>query len=1852
MPESPAADTIEQTITKIRAALRDYIEATYHISDAALVARRRVLLNQEGVLFRAPYIESTPRYRTSRRFADLDIPESAKTLFAAMTRGYGSRPPLIYDPPYTHQAEALETAASRGMSAVITTGTGSGKTESFLLPLLAKLAAEASGSPASFAMPAIRAILLYPMNALVNDQLSRLRTLFGDDRVTEQFTAWAGRPARFARYTSRTLYPGVRTAKKDQVRLKPIEHFYIALLQQAAGPDSPERDEARELIANLKARGKWPSKPDLLGWYGASRSRWQDPQSGEFIRAVLRQEDAELFTRHEVLDSPPDLLVTNYSMLEYMLMRPLERPVFDRTEAWLAANPGERLLLVIDEAHMYRGAAGAEVGLLLRRLRARLGIPADRLQVICAGASFTDTEYARDFAAQLAGKAPDDFRSVYGELALREGGAVGSTDDARALAAVPLAEFYEAPDDRGRSSAVQGFLSYRQTGRDEGPPEGALYEALHDFPPMSQLVNLTMRTAMPLSELGARVFPGQDAALADKAVTALLALGSAAHPSENEAGLLPCRVHAFFRGLPGLWACTDPACPAVSPDSSGGPTGALYSQPRNACTCGARVFEFYTCRNCGSAYARGYTDDLKEPSFLWNEPGEAFRSVTGEVTELHALDLLLEEPSDPATVELADLDMTTGRLNPRALGNRTRRVYLPPPRLRDEPAEAGDENEVEDDARSGKKRRQGPSGEFRPCGVCGTQANFGRSSVQDHQTKGDQPFQALITRQIEVQPPGVQPRTDFAPLRGRKVLTFSDSRQTAARLAPNLQNYSMRDVLRPLIMRGWRELSSVVPALSLEDLYLAVLIGAAQLSVRLRPELKGTESLHFMTEVETALQRDALHDPEELTELRMGGSQPPQSLLRNMIITVTDRHLGFQPLGLASIRERSGLKRRILALPAIPGVAETDPAKLALARLWLGHWIVPGIWFNSMQLDSYRTLRGVQPASGSFTSMDRWLSQAKNTFDRTWLPTLVRDFCEMRARNKYVLRAANVALDIVGEWAVCRVCRTTQRPFPGADRCINCRRNAVETIDPKSDAVFTARKGYYRASSVAAMSDPPARPVAIVAAEHTAQLNAAQADEVFSKAEEHELLFQDVDLSTGRPDERPATAIDVLSCTTTMEVGIDIGTLSGVALRNMPPSRASYQQRAGRAGRRGNSVATVVAFGSSDGHDEHYFADPDAMIRGPVKDPVLTLNNGEIARRHVTAYLLQRYLHLRLRDIKPEDQPQLFEVLGSVPDFARSTNKLNRGDLEEWLRENSNTLAAEVDDWLPTELPQQERAAVLRDLPSSTLKVIDGALAGGPDEGAPSGDGQDDSAAVADGAAEEGEELANPHRAKDNLLDRLLYKGVLPRYAFPTDVVSFYVFDREQSNRFRPEYRYAPSQGLPAALTQYAPGKEVWIDGKLWTSGALFSPMSGDLHDAWQGRLLYFECRLCHYARTQEHDQAEVGANRDCPACGTPGTFGPGRNWIRPPGFAHPQSQEERTSLEDLPPRSYATRAKLVAGGPDAAGWTPVTSRIREHFERRHLLVSNTGPRQQGYTYCTKCGMIEPTSVPTGIITGPHPKPYPDPRSPGCPGSRSTRRLVLGADFISDVLLISLTVEPPLTLKPGLLATNVALRTLSEATTIAATRQLEIEPSELQAEYRPALTDAGHLGLEAEIYLYDTLPGGAGFARRVKDLGQSIFDDAIDLLEGCPADCEQSCYRCLRRFGNRFEHSLLDRRLGASLLRYLVRMEEPVLDPARTDRATGQLYEDLARQGLDGTVLERNTRVDMPRFGPVTAPILARSATREMIIGIHGPLTPDYAADESLRSAMARGVTAYLADEIVISRNLPWASAAVIAELG
>ncbi len=1854
--------TVQETIDTLHETLRGYIEATYHIADPGVVAQRRQLLETAGGIFQIPFLESTPRYVTGKRFAEMaDIPTAAREVYTRLSDPALGEP-LLFDPPYAHQADAIGTILRESRNLMIMTGTGSGKTESFLLPILGKLAIEAHDRPKQFAdHAAVRAMVLYPMNALVNDQLGRLRLLFGDARVIEMFEKWTGRPATFARYTSRTPYAGVRNRKKDGRRLKSIGEFFVTLEQaasrHAAGTPivAAEDKRAFELVETLRAKGKWPAKGRIAEWFGSGN--WLDSQ-GKFRRAIALEDDAELITRYEAQTAPPDLLITNYSMLEYMMLRPIERPIFEQTRAWLEACPDEKFLIVLDEAHLYRGAQGAEVGLLLRRLRERLAIPADRFQVICATASFSEAGKAKAgaFGAALSGADPTSFEPAPGDYQLRPYPAVGGQADLDALLSVDLDTFY-AETETERDAAIARFLDFRSVDASLGHGP-ALYAALETYGPFSKLVNDTMRAARSFQELRELIFPNAPEEAGDRAINALLALGSRARLKPDDASLLPCRVHAFHRGLPGLWACMDPECETLPSEARGGPIGRLYAQPRDRCGCGAPVLEYFTCRYCGTSYARAYAKDVANPEHLYADPGDALLTEGGATVAFQPLDLLLETPPTPAQGLERIYDLSSGLLDPDPLGPRTRSVYLKPQIATLAPPGSSDE-EDEDDGEAGDDAAPAASpGQFVPCGCCGRRVRGGKSSVQDHVTKGDQPFQALLSAQIKVQPPGPTAATEFAPLRGRKVLVFSDSRQVAARLAPTLQLFSLRDTLRALLPVGYRDLlqhPGFGSSLTLDRAWLAVVVAAYRLEVRLRPELEGPETMPRVEDTAPG----AIPDTPQLFELL--GKKPPANLTKAIFEVLRDNILGLEPLAIASLVEAPGITKKVLELPDLPGLAETPEQKLAVVRVWLRAWLRKnGVWFRDMPDSWWGPGQLVRAHKGIFTTLKYVFSTGdlKKSFQKLWLPTLLQYFTEDPPAGRR-MEARNLSLAIGGEWQRCSQCTSVHRPIETVPVCIDCGSSGLQSFDPDTDLVFNARKGFYRKPVMEALAIERPTLMSLIAAEHTAQLNAAQADEAFSQAEHHEMQFQDIDLAWRTIDQHKTTSIDVLSSTTTMEVGIDIGALSGVALRNMPPGRANYQQRAGRAGRRGNAVATVVAFGSADSHDDHYFTNPREMIRGEVIDPRLTLENPNIAKRHIRAFLLQRYHEARLPQLDSSDEnlANLFSVLGTVGDFKDPAKPLNRADLAAWLQQECAALSEAIDRWLPSELSSNDRAALLGGFSADLLKAVDEAIDGTAAEPLPlTADddaeenpptvapwvGADDSAQQADADVPPPELDPQPDNdalvdaAADNLLDRLLYWGVLPRYAFPTDVAPFYVFS-PKSTAYRARMEFAPSQGLNLALSQYAPNKQIWIKNKQYTSRAIYSPYRDDRFNAWGKRRLYFECSRCGHAMTDLYDKDRRDISITCEACKTPQSFGPAKPWFRPPGFAHLWYQPAPSTPDEPNETAYATRAKLVmpSGG---TGAILLNSQLSALEARPRLLVSNSGPDGEGYHYCTKCGRIESVSAPVDNIRQPHPLPYPNDNEPLCEHIPS-RGVVLGADFPTDIALFAIRLEAPFKLPPANSETLSAMRTICEALAKAACRLLEIEIGEILAEYRPALnSEAGAAGTLVEIFLYDTLAGGAGFSPQLASRGLELFQTALDILETCPEGCDSSCYRCLRSFRNRLDHALLDRHVGAQIVRHILTGDVPAFAESRATTALTILGDELERQFAGHYDIVRS-------FTPSTkAPLIVRriSDAAETLIDVHSPVARDIPIFGTQAS------NAIIVDEQMVRRHL----GAVVERIG
>ncbi|HVU70151.1 MAG TPA: hypothetical protein VHD63_23675, partial [Ktedonobacteraceae bacterium] len=496
--------------------------------------------------------------------------------------------------------------------------------------------------PASFRLPGMRALLLYPMNALVNDQLTRLRQIFRHPRLNDWLRQQAriDRPLRFGMYTSRTPYPGVMSKDRNAQQLLPLLDYYLQL-----------EDRQPEQANELKQRGRWPAL-DLAALRQAILAG----------NATPGKDDVELYTRHQIQQWCPDVLVTNYSMLEYMLMRPIEQSLFQQTAAWLAEDEANTLLIVLDEAHLYNGVTGSEIALLLRRLHARLGISRERVRYILTSASLDPGEHGSsdvlNFARDLVGtRFPGtiDFTIIQGKRLDPPQIAPEKSRDPQqereALSAFDLSAFTQRAAHPAPAQAAIARLARNM--RWPEPPEMDMVPAylgqhLSTLQTFRRLWTITSGQATAFQHLAGQLFPQLTEEARGIPTSALLSLAAAARTADGRP-LLPVRAHLFFRGLPPVYACINPRCHARrAADGEAGPLGALWLSPRLHCECGARVYELYAHRNCGTLFLRAFASDA-QAEFYWHEPGEG-NTRTGET-------LLLVGKPHPRTSEYEEIDL-------------------------------------------------------------------------------------------------------------------------------------------------------------------------------------------------------------------------------------------------------------------------------------------------------------------------------------------------------------------------------------------------------------------------------------------------------------------------------------------------------------------------------------------------------------------------------------------------------------------------------------------------------------------------------------------------------------------------------------------------------------------------------------------------------------------------------------------------------------------------------------------------------------------------------------------------------------------------------------------------------------------------------------------------------------------------------------------------------------------------------------------------------------------------------------------------------------------------------------------
>ena len=562
---------------RIQAAIREgylrYFDTAFWLRDEKLMAERRRLLEQDGHVLQDALIEPVPTYplgRTIREVCEdtgLDRPMADR--LGAMLFGADGRFRL-----WEHQARSLHVSLARDdrdpRNIIVTSGTGSGKTECFLLPVFARLLVEArswgwqpkldrwwasdrgvwQGCRAGATREAaVRAMILYPTNALVEDQVSRLRL------AVESFVSGDSPPEIFfGRYTSATLGLGEVPSSRSEPRVRRL---------------------AGELRDMESERDGLAHREDEI------KCQFPDPRRGE------------LLTRWDMLASPPDILVTNYSMTNVMLMREREASIFEATRRWLAADSERCFTFVVDELHAYRGTQGTEVAFIVRSLLRRLGLAPDsrQLRIVATSASLS-RQSGREFAEQFFGVPADTFEIVSGAPRVNP-----------PLVRLPRSPFTRLMQERDLERRRRQATALCR----EHDPAGALAAACQ---------RQGAPRAAALSVIAERVFSQGSGVEDDAAVDGLL---WAIAEAEGASGDVRFRAHHFFRLVRGLWACCNPNCSEIADEyrSSARQVGRLYATPRIQCTCGSRVLELLYCYECGEPFLGGFAEEVEEEDAAW-----------------------------------------------------------------------------------------------------------------------------------------------------------------------------------------------------------------------------------------------------------------------------------------------------------------------------------------------------------------------------------------------------------------------------------------------------------------------------------------------------------------------------------------------------------------------------------------------------------------------------------------------------------------------------------------------------------------------------------------------------------------------------------------------------------------------------------------------------------------------------------------------------------------------------------------------------------------------------------------------------------------------------------------------------------------------------------------------------------------------------------------------------------------------------------------------------------------------------------------------------------------------------------
>lgn len=1867
---------------RLRDFFLTYLDTAYRIRHSGLSATRRQLLREPGTLAAEPYLEPVPRYRACDYKLEslLDdwqgnpiasFPPRTRAAFVEIVlsglfpgrnvEGKAIGRESLFN-PYEHQMAMLERGLRPGHPAIVTSGTGSGKTESFMLPALGaivneatkwpkppagylrgrwweeskerfspKRSGETAGRPA-----AVRALILYPMNALVEDQMTRLRrTLDSDEARLAMDRHLGGNRIFFGRYTGATTVTGF------------LDH-------PRRGDDAQERRRRQRKIAELaESLTEFERDHDLARRHDVETQG--KPELTQFLFPAT--DGAEMLSRWDMQSHPPDILVTNASMLGTMLAREVEAPIFAKTREWLERDPDAYFYLVLDELHLIRGSAGTETAGLLRALIHRLGLhrPACRhkLRLLASSASLP----TEGLEGERSLKYLEAFFGPFGTSA--DANDEGFTDRSQwTKCIVPGTQVLppEPPVSRLDPTPFNRFLdSLSPDGelvRNVDPNSQAFRDALADchealighrvsepFPDMlkaavegaaSALVWACKTSAAgePLAAratsvatISERIFgaAGIEERKATRGLAVLRGIGDPLAKLGFDIGDSPSfRIHQFVRSIEGLFATPvlRPSDGSIDYVGVSVERGMTYTSTQEG---HRRKFEVVYCEACGESFLGGMRGEqasgAAEIELLPASPDLGALPEAGGIGHYEQLsyrEFAMFWPSTNAPADSGENEAWVDAVLDTSTGVVSRR------------SGAGEDPSVIPgrlfhclDVKRSHHRNIGSVGTAGPdcCPACGVsyaprqKPRF--SPIRSFRSGFTKTSQLLATEMFEV----LHASGSLA-----KAVAFSDSRQDAANAAMEIESSHYQDLRRFMIMElatriansdsNADEVAKLKEELDLarakEDYArLAILApqiqrlkdasGQDRIPLKSIVEQKSAEAGYGTSLMMQELVKLGVHPTDDVgvkklskfewTELfrrengrllwKNGG--PDASLIeriRGEVIDEQDPHVDEVLFSRSYFAlEETGLGYPTLFSTEVPPDAEPMDA-------WLR------VFGDAYRVSSNRYLsEETKPWTDSIPKRNRAYLLAKAMRPADPDQEVANVLLRLRELGHYdgIVDAGRLGVRMTKashKYWRCERCSRVHL-HAGVGLCTRCR-HRLDVAKP--DGVVEE----LWANNFLAQRITRGRREGVSAFRLRCEELTGQTGSPAERLRRFKGIFVEAKPDVGLELHKAASEIDLLSVTTTMEVGIDIGALQAVYQANMPPQRFNYQQRVGRAGRRGQAYSVVVTLCRSRSHDLHYFRSPQSITGDRPPPPFLAVDHLDIPLRLLRKIWLAAAFELLKLDFGP-DYPGdngsgdvHGEFVGATAFYEPDSQW---PELVASALERAISTRNEFADVLGRGMPERAEELVEQLSVQSLMDQL----------------------------------MGQRHAARyftGGLAQFLAEKGLFPMYGMPTRVRNLYL--GLKANGARRVAWDGVDRDLDVAIYEFSPGQLLTRDKQKhkaigFTAPLLPPSVRGDYVSMadpdpqwWNATHFVTECPGCR-GRMLLDDKPEEPFS--CVDCSTEVTADNARKYHVPAGFRTSFKAEDAREDQELSPVRRIVAAEIHDVEISSVAGTNMSIHAGAGAS---ILRLNDGPQPEGDVepagYEIQFANQKSVFMPRGyMVRGPALKNQwvtPDTCS-GKPwwetddqakeegirliSQKPTEALYLGLDAIPSGLRLGAL---------GRTANKAAVRAAAvSATQLVVQRaslELDVDPDEFEA-LEPRLRRGMPI-----IQIADNLVNGAGFCRRLAErepdgtptivrLIRSMLEDEDDRIvrtfrdDSHRRDCAQACYRCMQRYGNRQYHGLLDWRLGLGFLRAM-------LDPGY-------------RSGLDGVWHRHIELLDWPRLATSVRDELCRlnAAAREPV---------------------------------------------------